>query len=163
LFENQSFSKPKIFIDIGAGSGVYSFYFAKRGYIVLSIDADKRNFEYIQRMNKIFKKKLILLPYVVSKKNGYSNFFLFRIPFIFISTLIPITSSSQSTEKLWKKLKVRTYTLDNLLKKLSITSRCNLLIKIDVEDMEYEVLLGMKKIIKLFYPLLCLKIAEEIF
>ena len=146
LFERRIQPGFKIFIDIGAGPGFYSFYFAKKGYFVLSIEPDNRNFEYMLRMNRIFNlKNVAIIPCAISDKNYYTSLYLSPIPFVNISTIVFKIRN-------WNKIKVKTYKLDSLLKKLNLNLGENILIKIDAEGAEYKILLGMKNLIKLSSP-----------
>jgi FkbM family methyltransferase len=97
-------------------------------------------------MNRIFNlKNVAIIPCAISDKNYYASLYLPPIPFVNISTIVFKIRD-------WNKIKVKTYKLDSLLKKLNLNLGENMLIKIDAEGAEYKILLGMKNLIKLSSP-----------
>jgi SAM-dependent methyltransferase len=88
LLEKHNFYNKKIFIDIGAGDGFYSFYFAKKNYTVFSFEPDIRNFSFVQKMNKVFRLiNIKFFPFAISNRNKNLWLYLSYMPYANISTI----------------------------------------------------------------------------
>jgi FkbM family methyltransferase len=146
LLEKHKFYAQKVFIDIGAGDGFSSFYFAKRKYIVISFEPDIRNFSFIQKMNKIFRLVNIkFFPFAISNRNKSLWLSLSYMPYANISTI-------EFKRNKCNRVKVTSYTLDEIFRSIRINPNYPILVNIDVEGAEYKVFDGAKNFIRKFKP-----------
>jgi FkbM family methyltransferase len=146
LIEKYKSQKFRIFIDIGAGDGFYSFYFAKKSYFVISFEPDIRNFSFIERIIRIFKiRNIRVFPLAITDRNSFSCLYLSNVPYANIST-------TEFKKKSYSKIKIKTFTLDELTKTININRNYAVLVNIDVEGSEYKVFIGGKDFIRKFKP-----------
>jgi len=137
-------------LDIGANYGVYSLAFSSIGQNTKIIAVEPFNFYkniIIEnaKMNKF--KNIIFINKVVSNHNGFCNLDYSRSY---------TTASIIKKFKLKKKIKkVKSITIDNLIKKLNI-KKLNF-IKMDIEGAELLALKGAKKTIKKFLPTIAME------
>ena len=127
------------FIDIGANIGYYSFLLHNNFDTILAIEPHPRNFKEMQRIKVRHNyNRIRILQIAVSDQNAEAKLYL---------------SSDYGRHSLLNDfphvqkfkpnyVKVRTATLDSLLKK----GVCVDLIKVDVEGAEWKVLNGAKKV-----------------
>lgn len=137
-------------LDIGANYGVYCLAFSSIGQNTKIIAVEPFNFykNIITENAKINKFKNISFIYkVVSNHNGFCNLDYSRSY---------TTASIIKKFKLKKKIKkVKSITIDNLIKKLNI-KKLNF-IKMDIEGAELLALKGAKKTIKKFLPTIAME------
>jgi FkbM family methyltransferase len=146
LMEKRNSYIQRVFIDVGAGDGFYSFYFAKKKYIVISFEPDIRNFSFIQRMNKIFRLENIkFFPYAIYNRNKSLLLNLSYMPYANISTI-------EFKKSKGNIVKVKSYTLDKIFRSIRISPSYTILVNMDVEGAEYKVFEGAKNFIKKFKP-----------
>lgn len=156
VFDKKFLKKinKKIFIDIGAGTGFYSIYFAMKNFFVISVEPEKNNFNTINKMIKIFKLENSVLPVnvAVSNKNSYA----------YLYSWIKFSGISTTTIKPngWKKEFVKTYTFDKLIRKLHLNPEEIKVVKIDVEGAEYSIISRMKKSILKNIPLIVFECSD---
>ena len=123
------------FIDVGANDGVLfsnSYKFAKSGAAGVCIEPSLSSYRKLC-LNHLFNFKVKCIHGAVSSQNGH----LFLKEDGYEETL-----SSVYTEKCQKSLKVKSYTLDTLLKKYPLFQNVDLL-SVDVEGHEKEVFKGL--------------------
>lgn len=130
------------FIDVGANIGKYSIMVGRKSdsIKVISIEASKENFEVLKKnieLNNLHN--IIPLNIAASDRKGMSDFYLACKGLGTASSLFEIKKQS-------KKIRVKTDTLDNVVKNFNIKKVS--LIKIDVEGAEPKVLKGAIKMIK---------------
>jgi FkbM family methyltransferase len=127
IMEKHKSYIQKIFIDIGAGDGFYTFYFAKKNYKVISFEPDIRNFSFVQKMNKVFRLTNIkFFPFAISNRNKNLWLYLSYMPYANISTI-------EFRKNEFSRIKVKSYTLDKIFESIRINSNYPLLVNIDVE------------------------------
>lgn len=139
-FELSKFFSLKggIFVDVGAHIGKYTIMVGKgqNDGEIISIEADKENFEMLQRniaLNNL--NNVHALNLAAFRENGEITFY---------KTVSPHTSGYSVYSKGHEcAIKIRATTLDSVLSDFQF-DRIDL-IKIDVEGAEYDVLFGAKK------------------
>ena len=130
------------FIDVGANIGKYSIMIGRKSdsIKVISIEASKETFEILKKnieLNNLHN--IIPFNIAASDRKGVSDFYLDGNGFGTASSLFEIKKQS-------KKIRVKTDTLDNVVKNLKIKKIR--LIKMDVEGAEAKVLKGGIKLIE---------------
>ena len=137
-------------LDIGANYGIYSLAFSSTGKNTKTIAVEPFNFykNIIYKNAKINKfKNISFINKVVSNHNGYCNLDYSRSY---------TTASIIKKFKLKKKIKkIKSITIDNLIKKLNIKKLD--FIKMDIEGAEILALNGAKKTIKKFLPTIAME------
>lgn len=135
--------KKGVFVDVGANIGKYSVIIGRqlkdKGKVI-SIEASEDIFKILKKnieLNNL--QNVIPLNLAVSDKKGISEFYLANKGLGTASSLFEIKEHS-------KKVKVKTDTLDGIIKDLEIKKID--LIKIDVEGAEPRVLRGALDILK---------------
>jgi len=147
LLEKHNFYNKKIFIDIGAGDGFYSFYFAKKNYTVFSFEPDIRNFSFVQKMNKVFRLiNIKFFPFAISNRNKNLWLYLSYMPYANISTI-------EFKRNKCNRVKVKSYTLDKIFRSIRINPNYPILVNIDVEGAEYKVFDGARNFIRKIKPI----------
>lgn len=126
------------FIDIGANIGYYSFLLRNNFDTILAIEPHPGNFKEMQRIKVRHNyNKIRMLQIAVSDQNGEAK--------LYLSSAYgrhSLLNGFPYVQKLKSNyVKVRTATLDSLLKKGVAVD----LIKVDVEGAEWKVLNGAKK------------------
>tara|TARA_B100000989_G_scaffold283286_1_gene249073 strand:+ start:175 stop:1077 length:903 start_codon:yes stop_codon:yes gene_type:complete len=130
-------------LDVGANIGNHSIQFSKKFDKILSFEPHKRIFEILSSNVKQFKN-IKCFNFGLGKKNCQIN--LFENQQNFGASSFTNTSQTKSHSK------VEIKKLDDFFSKM--TQKISL-IKIDVEGMEYDVLLGAKNIIEQNKPIIC--------
>ena len=165
FFRNKKFnSSEKIFLrslglngkviyDIGGHVGVFSIFFSKASgengsVIVFEPNKDNRN-----KMERNFKLNGIndiqIIDYGIGDKTEDIELF-FRKGVTASGTMVDSIKSSIASEKYYDTQIVKVDSLDNLFKIKTLVKPD--FIKMDIEGMEYNALLGMQKIIKKYHP-----------
>lgn len=134
--------KLNTFIDIGANIGNHSMFFGEYFKKVISIEANKNNFELLKLNCPESKYKLINIA--VSDKKG----FLEIIP-------CPQNMGGTKTKEIYSKSVnnrsiINCELIDNLLKKEQNVD----VMKLDIEGFEKKALIGARQIINKFHPLI---------
>lgn len=134
--------KGRLFIDVGAAFGYYSFLLQDNFNGVLAIEPHPKNVRIIERVKERNNySKVKVLQGAISDENGTAKLYLsYR-------ALDGLGGHSLSSRAIYvssplKYIKVSTVTLDSLLR----TSIGADLIKVDVEGAEWRVLNGAKKV-----------------
>ncbi len=138
-----------IFIDIGAHIGRYSILLAKNGWSVYSFEPLIQNFKILRfnaRMNNV---NLNAFNIAVGNTIRRASMFYTKGKFGEAS-LIKKQPISQT---------IYIDKIDNVLE--NISPRGEMILKIDVEGNEYNVILGAKKFIKKFRPIIIVEIWKE--
>ena len=147
-----------LFIDCGCNYGFYSFYTAslsKKNQII-SIDASKNTLnEFIKNLNLNNFKNINFLNYAVSNSIDEN---------ISFNESINDWESSQTHKnfELNSELKVKTITIDSLLKDYNLYKYL-VVIKLDIEGNEINAIKGALKVIKKSDPLIIIEISKYIF
>jgi len=130
-------------LDVGANIGNHSIQFSKKFDKILSFEPHKRIFEILSSNVKQFKN-IECFNFGLGKKNCQINLFEDSQNFGASS------STNNSETKSHSKIEIKKLDdfFSNMTQKIS-------LIKIDVEGMEYDVLLGAKNIIEKNKPIIC--------
>lgn len=131
--------RGRSFIDIGANIGYYSFLLHNNFDEILAIEPHPRNYKEIQKIKvRHDYDKIRMLQIAVSDQNGEAKLYLSSD-----CGRHTLLDSSPNVQRLKPNyVKVRTATLDSLLKKGVGVD----LIKVDVEGAEWKVLNGAKKV-----------------
>ena len=141
--------KPQYFLDIGANSGYYSFFIAKKfkKLKVLSFEPNRiayAKFEKTLKKNKKFQNRVVLNKFGLSNKSGS-----FKMISLFKDNYAQPGGSSTLIDK--KKLSSKNYIFFNakfkVLDAFFKIKKKVLAIKIDVEGKEDLTLKGMSKLI----------------
>ena len=135
IFKN---TKKGIYIDIGAQhpiSNNNTYLLFKRGWSGLNIDLDKKNIDLFN----IIRPKDININCAISNKIGETDLFFYHSGSP-INTLNKDVSKLQ-TAKIQKIQKIKTNTLDNILKQINLNKTIDYM-NIDVEGHELLVLDG---------------------
>jgi len=151
--EINQIKKAGTFIDVGANVGRYTVTMAKKGWKVYAFEPLKNNFEKLKehvRMNKI-EKNVILRNIGLGDKKEKRRIY-FQPHKHGEASIIKDKKRSVSEDILLDKL-------DNIF--LNEKHKEPLIVKIDVEGSEYEVLLGVKKLIKKYKPIIILEMWEK--
>jgi FkbM family methyltransferase len=139
-----------IFVDVGASLGQYTYAASQlmRNGIIYSIEADPFRF---QRLNELCKRwadsprnnRIVPLNIALSDEIGTTKFFVTDADRS--GSLLP-HQEHQDAEgpNEWQEIIVNTATLDSLFPSESVPD----FVKIDVEGMEYRVLLGSRKLLR---------------
>ena len=147
-----------LFIDCGCNYGFYSFYTAslsKKNQII-SIDASKNTLnEFIKNLNLNNFKNINFLNYAVSNSIDEN---------ISFNESINDWESSQTHKnfELNSELKVKTITIDSLLKDYNLYKYL-IVIKLDIEGNEINAIKGALEVIKKSDPLIIIEISKYIF
>ena len=147
-----------LFIDCGCNYGFYSFYTAslsKKNQII-SIDASKNTLnEFIKNLNLNNFKNINFLNYAVSNSIDEN---------ISFNESINDWESSQTHKnfELNSELKVKTITIDSLLKDYNLYKYL-VVIKLDIEGNEINAIKGALEVIKKSDPLIIIEISKYIF
>jgi len=141
--------KNKVFVDIGANIGTYSFFFKKKfNSKVFLFEPDLDNLILLFKSKKLNRfKNFEIFPFAISNSIKNQNFLIDDI-FGATGTLSSKRNVPQLRMGLKQKVNILTVKLDILIDLIPKIDW----IKIDIEGHEYEALKGMKKIIKRDVP-----------
>ena len=143
-----------VFLDVGANIGRYTITLAKKvgpGGRVIAFEPCSNSYSALRKnidLNNL--GNVITLPLALWNEEGYHH--------MYVKANAGSNSLVEDNGAIGKE-KVRTITLDGLLKELIFT-RIDL-IKIDVEGAEREVLEGMKKTLQHFKPSLIIEVRDD--
>jgi len=133
-----------IFLDIGAHIGKWSIFVAKSSpeIVVYSFEPNPIVFKYLQENIKLNQlKNIIPINLGVSSKKEKLCFYM---PETMTSTAKIVSCSTNKDV-----IEIETTSIDEFIHKTKINPLKITLIKIDVEGHEFEVLKGMKKLLKM--------------
>lgn len=157
------FLKPgMVFFDVGANIGYYSLIAAKKvgsHGSVYSFEPTKKTFDRFCGnilLNKEFEKIIHAFNIAVSDKNGPSELFVSSKEYHAWNSLVLPDNIND-----FRKEIINTETLDTFF----INEKCPIpdLIKIDVEGWEKFVLIGARRIIEQFKPVILIEFTKENF
>ena len=138
---DRFFSTNKIFIDIGAWIGTTSMYGSRKSKHVYSIEADNLSIKdlSLNLSNNCINNNFTIIDKAIYNKDGINinfgkNMFMKR------SKMNDSTSQIHKNETLDHSIKVKTITINNVLKKYNINPNDISLIKVDIEGGEEEIL-----------------------
>ena len=146
----------KYCLDIGANVGTFTLELQNYSDKVFCFEPLKENIFFLK---KIVSKKSKIFNFALGDKNVISNI---HIPMV-KHTLDYAQSSLKlkSNNNLKKKsVLVKVKRFDHIIKNKKFLSKIDF-IKIDVEGYEYEVLCGMKELLKIYHPILLIEIEKR--
>ena len=168
LFEKN---EKRDFIDVGGNIGLSTIGFRELGYNKNTIHVFEPDIELVKKLNKLKKyyKKILIYNFGLSHKNSKKklfkafyrkNYFHFNNSFNekYIKKKIKENYPDKYKEFVFKSSNFSLKKFDNL--KLNINP-C--FIKIDVEGLDHEVILGMYKLIKTKKPILLIEYNQSNF
>ncbi len=148
--------------DIGANVGIFSYvsaWKAGRNGRVVAVEADTFLVELMQKTNEIQDygkiSKVDVIPAAVSSKCGFARLSIAGKG-RGANHLENVKGSTQ-TGRIQRKNWVCAITLDSILEEFPAPN----VIKIDVEGAEYEVLLGAKRVLTEYKPLMIIEVMSE--
>jgi FkbM family methyltransferase len=149
----DKFKDKGTFIDIGANIGRYSLLMVKKGWKVYSFEPIKNNFIKLQEHIKInnIKKNIKVKKIALGNKKEKRN--IYFEPHKHGEGSLVIKKKRSFSERVGVDL------LDNLMKDKKYKKP--ILLKIDVESFEYEVLIGAKKFIQKYHPIIILEMWQK--
>lgn len=133
-FLSSNLREGDMAIDVGAHIGIHTIHMASIAKFVVAIEPERLNFSLLKRnivLNNL--KNVVAVPAALSDRDGSAE--------LCVERSTGLHSLEPSADCL-RVVKVKTFTLDTLLKILGF-SRVDLL-KIDVEGHEFEVLKGAR-------------------
>lgn len=128
IFEREELvDKPPVLIDIGASEEVhYKWKDFSEYSICVAFEADERDFQFIEKEDKRFKKLYIFNCVVSEKYNEASNFYLTKSPYC--SSILEPIAQDKINSLLFSPLfqvenvkKVKTISLNDALSNLGLT------------------------------------------
>lgn len=140
-------SKKRVLLDIGALFGIFSLAFTKSGVKkrALAIEPSPKPFSVLNN-NMALNPKLDISAHKLALGSKNQNLDMYY-------QWLHLVVVAQSIKKP-PHLKVRVETIDSFIKKIKVVPD---LVKIDVEGMEYDVLMGGKKYFTQYKPLVFLE------
>ena len=151
VFMNKHYADYNVFIDVGSNMGTYTIMLGKLGLRTISFEPSVDNYRAL--------KVNILLNKLEAQATSF-NFGLDHIDrnasFIFdpVNTGASHLSTAEFydhvTDARGQKIEVKLMKLDHVYQQLNLNESDRILMKIDVEGMEENVLLGAKEFIKKF-------------
>ena len=152
-------NKPKLVIDCGAYLGKYTVLSAKLlNSKVISIEPNPLIFKYLVKNVKLnnLDNKVKLYNLALFDKRGEKPLNIILFPPA-ETTLLQKRKKSKYLKKI--KIVVKCEKLDNLIKKLPRKGK--IILKVDVEGVEYHVLKGAFKTIKKYSPIVIVEILSK--
>ena len=140
------------FFDVGANIGTTSLNVSKKFKNIYSIEANPKTFSLL-KLNTAHVKNITLFEVALSSKKGNSN-----ISFFDGGYAGAFLSKNKKKDNTLNYIKVKTDTLDNLTKSLSLNK---FLIKMDIEGEEYNAMLGALKTIRKYRPVYIIEINKR--
>ena len=158
LIKKISNSNKILLVDCGCNYGFYSFFSANlsKKNIVISIEASKETSKDFLRNLKLNNNKNIYF-----KNKAISNVDNINISFN-ESENDWESSQVHSSFKIKKVQKIKTITIDTLLKSYDLNN-FKLIIKLDIEGNEMNAIQGSLKVIKNFSPIIIIEFSKYIF
>lgn len=149
-----------VFIDIGAHIGYFSLLAAKlvgsNGY-VYSFEPTKNTFQILQE-NCLNKKNIVLNNKAVFSKNGSIEINDYGTKWSAFNSIFEPRISKILSKIKAQKINVEIITLDQYCKNKNIKPN---FIKIDAEKSEFKILIGAKKTIKKYHPIISCETDNE--
>ena len=161
-FGHKVFDKKFYFIDVGCSRGFFSMYLLNlknlkaEGLCIEPLNDSLQDFKEILKINGVNRAKL-LNGLISDQKNKTRD--IYRVNDLYGYYSI-IKNVSFADKKIKEKLKINTYTLDQLIIEKHILKKVDF-IKIDTEGAEYEVLAKSIKTIKKFKPIIYCEITRK--
>lgn len=147
----RRFKEKPIFIDVGAHQGCYSLALYPYCRLIVAIEPDALNYHFLKSnlmINNV--KNCITVNCAAGSFNGFAE--------LHISELSGYHTIKKGRGCLFRKRgRVPVYSLDTLLLDKLLIDRIDL-VKIDVEGAEADVLMGMRKIIERFKPVILIEV-----
>jgi len=137
-----------VVIDVGAHIGLFTIKAAKIADKVIAIEPESNNFILLLRnimLNKLYN--VLPLNVALSDREGIS----------YLSICLENLGAHSLVRRRGHCIKVRTCTLDKLLQELDISLEEVSFIKLDVEDAEYLVLCGAKRLLSRGKPFIAME------
>jgi FkbM family methyltransferase len=144
-----SMEKNDVFYDIGSNVGIFTCLAGKKKIKTFSFECMHSNLNHLAfniKLNNV-EKYVVVLPFMLSRKNS--------LEILQHRDLTPGTAKNEirddkniynNNTKSVLNLKMPAYSLDSIQKELKLPFPSK--IKIDVDGAEYQILLGMKNILK---------------
>ena len=144
-----------VYVDVGGHHGNHSIYFDKFCYSekVVCIEGNPFNFEYLKKNTILNDCKNVLYNDIVSDKQGDVLTMEYNLKNTGSSMVVTDQDKSNSGRGI-KSVTNTTNTLDNILGNEDNIS----LIKIDIENYEYNALLGAQSIIDKHHPVIVIEL-----
>lgn len=137
-----------IYIDVGSNhptsiSNSYLFY--RNGFTGICIEPNKE----LVKLHKKFRKKDIIIPVGCSDKNGVFVFYHSKIPVLSSFKYDTFLNSKiQDKQNFWYKEYIPVLRLDDIVQNIDIPYQYISFLSIDVEGLDFNVLLGANNTIK---------------
>jgi FkbM family methyltransferase len=163
LIARQSRYQQSYFIDVGANTGYYSLLAASTGskkvWAFEPVPFIRQIFES-NTFESGFQKKIIISANAIGDAHGQFEMFLPDDSHGLIETSASLNPTFR--QKHSEKITVEVVTLDDyFLSENLIEIDCNLFIKIDVESLEPQVLMGAQQLLKIYRPILALELLPD--
>jgi FkbM family methyltransferase len=149
-------SRAKVFVDVGASLGQYTFYANQcmtDGHII-AIEADPIRFEELERNCRqwegLSSNKLTVIHAAVGDRDGEITFYTTNSTLsggLFIREQQEKSSSSKKLEQ-WQSVTVNSITLNTLFSQ-TLNQQIPDIVKVDVEGSELRVLKGSRQLLEL--------------
>lgn len=140
----DSLEENEVFYDLGACLGYFSVYANKKNLDVYSFEAEPKNYQAM--VQNIIKSNSKIHHYNLAISNGDYEFMDFYVGQDYIGghhkTIVTenFSASEEILNKNYKKIKVPSYSLDQIIKKNNLPKPKN--IKVDIDGSEYDFLIG---------------------
>jgi FkbM family methyltransferase len=162
IFE-QIIKNIKVFIDIGANSGLYSLIAAKKSnnIKILAFDPTNAAHYYLNENIRInnFADKITSFKYAISDKTEILDFYEVRNKkYPNLKYNLGGSSSLINHPQLYNKISVQAFSFDNFLAEHSYTDLAIDFIKIDAEGAEPSIIRGMRSTIEKYKPIVVCEI-----
>jgi FkbM family methyltransferase len=153
----KSLNLNGLYVDVGSHHGNHSIYFDKfcNSEKVISIEGNPFNFNYLKMNITQNKCKNILFNIIASDKEDETLTMKYDMINTGSSRVVNSKINTSYTSK--NQINNTTKTLDNLLKNEENIS----LIKLDIENSEYNALLGAQNIINKHRPVIIIELHRE--
>ena len=147
-----------VYVDVGGHHGNHSIYFDKfcNSEKVVCIEGNPFNFEYLKKNTILNDCKNILYNEIVSEKQGDVLTMVYDLQNTGSSMVVTEHNKSNSGKDM-KSVTNTTNTLDNILGNEDNIS----LIKIDIENYEYNALSGAQYIIDKHHPVIVIELHPD--
>jgi FkbM family methyltransferase len=145
-------NNPGNILDIGANIGVMTVHFANKlpNATIHSFEPDPINFNILSRIKRKFRlNNVILYNHALGNLNGEISMIMPQSGGVFLHGLSHVTNEGETEKGITNIVEIKR--LDDLYGFLQISVSA---IKLDVENSEYEVLLGAEKVIGKNKPLI---------
>ena len=141
----DNYKNYTVFIDGGACVGAYSILLAKRGIPVIAFEPVRENFTILQKNIELNDLASKIRPFCVGLAESARN-----TGFV----LNPVnTGASHIARDQKPNCMAELRTLDSLIPELQIRENDRILIKLDIEGMEREAILGAREFLKRYHQI----------